>query len=199
VIRLSASAGSLEITGLDSSSARDGEWKMLVNVGTVAITLPHNDPGSIAANRFTWPLFGLDLSLSGAAFSGFLGDCVIIRYDKTLGCWGTGTMGTPMPHGPSHVTGTDDVPIALGATGAVGGRKGILPAPDAGMQTYVPYGRSPGGSLNDIEWDVSGMVDLSPNLSFDIPTGNAMYFPDRCDIGAAIDAEIGADAVLEIG
>jgi hypothetical protein len=168
-----------------------------VNIGTVNITLPHNDPGSSVANRFHWPGFGDDQTLNPAPSAGMLGDCVWVRFDATLGMWGSAS-ALPLVHGTAHVIGTDDIPDARGATGSVGGRHGLVPAPSAGMQTHVVYGRSPGGSGNDVFWDPAGMVDMTPNLSFTIHAGNAMYYP-RLEIPSGVTIEVGAGSILEVG
>ena len=47
--------GTSVITGIDSTNAQDGDTFKLTNIGTVNMTLGHQDVGSLAANRIASP------------------------------------------------------------------------------------------------------------------------------------------------
>src|SRR6185369_1836689 len=198
------SGGGLSLTGIDSTGCIDGTIKVIQMGGWTGLCgdlqVTHEDAASLAANRINLPngSTGIVATMKGA-LSGRLGDSAILRYDGQKQRWAFIAKAFPMPHGSSHVDGTDDVPGALGCTNGAAGQTGLIPAPAASMQEYVLYGRAIGGAGGPIDWQVSGMVSRVPRLSFTLQASVGMYFPSFLELGSGIDVDIPATSFVEIG
>ncbi|MBL8000183.1 MAG: hypothetical protein JNL32_16290, partial [Candidatus Kapabacteria bacterium] len=78
--RISATSA-INLTGIDATASGDGRMIILTNVSTFAITLKHQDAGSLSQNRFLFPgpsPADIVLAANGS---------VTLIYDTTSGAW----------------------------------------------------------------------------------------------------------------